>query len=155
MPAENETDDPICGLKDFLDNKLLFWIEGMNLIGAKTECSSLLKDAESWIERVRMCNNLSSSRTILIPFSREMACSILEQLSDAMNFSAFFSGSPASKSTPHLYTSAISVESGLADLEKLETPVWVYSVNFTSNSYHDTIADYTYNFCGSLYGIIP
>ena len=53
-PAENDSDDLLSGLKDFLDNKLLFWIEAMNLIGAKSECSSLLKDAESWLERVRM-----------------------------------------------------------------------------------------------------
>ena len=31
------------------------------------------------------------------------------QLIDAANFSAFFAGSPASKSTPHLYISALSV----------------------------------------------
>ena len=31
--------DLVCNLKDFLCNKLLFWIEAMNLIGAKSECS--------------------------------------------------------------------------------------------------------------------
>ena len=31
------------------------------------------------------------------------------QLTDAANFSAFFTGSPASRSTPHLYISALSV----------------------------------------------
>jgi len=31
------------------------------------------------------------------------------QLADAANFSAFFAGSPASKSTPHLYISALSM----------------------------------------------
>ena len=31
------------------------------------------------------------------------------QLTDATNFSAFFAGSPASKSTPHLYISALAV----------------------------------------------
>ena len=50
--AEDDTDDLFRGLKDFLDNKLLFWIESMNLIGAKFECSSLLKDAESWLNIV-------------------------------------------------------------------------------------------------------
>ena len=51
-PAENGTDD-LYGLKEFVDKKLLFWIEGMNLIGAKHECSPLLKDAETWLEKVR------------------------------------------------------------------------------------------------------
>ena len=54
VPAKNDADDLICGLKDFLENKLLFWIEAMNLIGAKSECSSLVKDAESWLEGVRI-----------------------------------------------------------------------------------------------------
>ena len=52
-PPTNDTDDLFCCLKDFLCNKLLFWIEVMNLIDAKFECSSLLKDAESWLKMVR------------------------------------------------------------------------------------------------------
>jgi len=54
VPAKNETGDLIYSLKDFLCNMLLFWIEAMNLIGANYECSSLLKDAESWLERVSL-----------------------------------------------------------------------------------------------------
>ena len=45
--------DLVCNLKDFLCDKLLFWIEAMNLIGAKGECSSILEDAESWLKKVR------------------------------------------------------------------------------------------------------
>ena len=52
--AKNDTDDLFRSLKDFLCNKVLFWIEAMNLIDAKSECSSLLKDAESWLKLVRM-----------------------------------------------------------------------------------------------------
>ena len=54
QPVKDETDDLFCRLKDFLYKKLLFWIEAMNLIGGKYECSSLLKDAETWLERVRI-----------------------------------------------------------------------------------------------------
>jgi hypothetical protein len=57
-PVTNDPDDLICELKDFLCNTLLFWIEAMNLIGAKSECSSSLKDVGSWTERVS--NNLHS-----------------------------------------------------------------------------------------------
>jgi hypothetical protein len=53
-PVKDDDDLVLCDLKDFLYNKLLFWIEAMNLIDAKSECSSLLKDAESWLERVRL-----------------------------------------------------------------------------------------------------
>ena len=52
-PPEGGMNDLFCGLKEFVDNKLLFWMEGMNLIGAKYECSPLLKDVESWLEKVR------------------------------------------------------------------------------------------------------
>jgi len=38
-------------------------------------------------------------------------------LADATNFSAFFAGSPASKSTPHLYISALSVWNQ-------DSPIW-------------------------------
>jgi len=51
--GKNDTNDLFCGLKDFVCNKLLFWIEGMSLIGAKSECHTLLKDAESWVHGVR------------------------------------------------------------------------------------------------------
>jgi len=54
VPAERETDDLLWGLRDFLCNKLLFWIEAMNLIGRKYDCPSLLKDAASWVAMVRM-----------------------------------------------------------------------------------------------------
>ena len=54
VPATDD-DDHLCrDLKNFLCNKLLFWIEAMNLIGAKSDISSLLMDAASWLERVRM-----------------------------------------------------------------------------------------------------
>ena len=36
-----------CGSKDFLDYKLSFCMEDMNLLHPKSECPSLLKDAES------------------------------------------------------------------------------------------------------------
>ena len=60
LRAENDADDLLCGLKDFLENKLLFWIEAMNLIGMTSECSSLLNDAESWLERVRAYGYVSA-----------------------------------------------------------------------------------------------
>ncbi len=64
--AKKGTDDLFCSLKDFLCNKLLCWIETMSLIGAKSECSSLLKDVESWLKRVR--TQLPPSRIISMHF---------------------------------------------------------------------------------------
>jgi len=73
--ARNDSDDLFCGLKDFLCNKLLFWIEAMNLIGAKFECHSLLKDAESWVDGVRTYRTISK-QNYLDRISRERNCPI-------------------------------------------------------------------------------
>jgi hypothetical protein len=59
-PADVYTDDLICGLDDFLHNILLFWIEAMNLIGAKLECQSLLRLAEDWLAKVKVLCLLGS-----------------------------------------------------------------------------------------------
>ena len=66
-PPKGETDDLYCALNGFLCDKLLFWIEAMNLIGGKYECSSLLKDAECWLEGVRVYTT-NSCRIVLIDF---------------------------------------------------------------------------------------
>ena len=52
-PADNETNKLLQFLNDFMCNKLLFWVEAMNLIDAKFECASSLKNAEEWFKRVR------------------------------------------------------------------------------------------------------
>jgi hypothetical protein len=52
-PACSDTDDLFCGLNEFLHNRLLFWIEAMNLIGASFECHSLLQYAQDWLTKVR------------------------------------------------------------------------------------------------------
>ncbi|KAF8811567.1 WD40 repeat-like protein [Phlegmacium glaucopus] len=88
-PAENDTNDLFLCLNKFMYDKLLFWIEAMNLIDTKSECSPLLRDAEDWVKRGKQYPDL------------------LRYLTDAANFSTFFAGSPASKSTPHLYISAL------------------------------------------------
>src|SRR5258705_12391802 len=65
------TDDLISDLKAFLENKLLFWIEAMNLTGSKSECSSLLKDAETWLEMVRAYIITSEQRYLNTYLCRE------------------------------------------------------------------------------------
>ena len=57
VPVENDTNDLFLCLDKFMSEKLLFWIEAMNLINAVIECSSLLKDAQYWLNKVR--NKLS------------------------------------------------------------------------------------------------
>jgi len=52
-PAESDTNELFLCLNKFMCNKLLFWIEAMNLIHATFECLPLLKDAEDWLKKVR------------------------------------------------------------------------------------------------------
>ena len=108
-PVKNEASDLSLDLKQFLCDKLLFWIETMNLMGSKSEMASLLRDAESWLRRVRVTTTISNQKCILMHFQANGSADLLEQLTDATNFSTFFAGSPASKSTPHLYISALSM----------------------------------------------
>ena len=60
VPAENDTNDLLLCLNKFMSDKLLFWIEAMNLIEVVSECSPLLKDAQDWLNRVR--NTFSSMK---------------------------------------------------------------------------------------------
>jgi len=73
VPAMNETDYLLCCLKDFLWDKLLFWIEAMNLMGWKSECSSLLNDAETWLTKVRI-HTTTSKQTYLKALSGKGMC---------------------------------------------------------------------------------
>ncbi|EDR02889.1 uncharacterized protein LACBIDRAFT_393541 [Laccaria bicolor S238N-H82] len=99
--ADDESNELLQFLDDFMCNKLLFWIEAMNLIGHKFECPSSLKDAEEWFKKG------------IKPLG------LLEYLSDAAGFSAHFAGSYASESTPHLYISALSTW-------YQDSPVWTH-----------------------------
>ena len=113
---KNEINDLFCRLKYFMCDNLLYWIEAMNLIGGKYECSSLLKDAETWLKGVRIYT--TTFRQIVLIHIQGMEWSELRgELKNAANFSTFFAGSPASKSTPHLYISAFSVWDH-------DSPVW-------------------------------
>jgi len=64
VPAKDDTDDLIRRLKGFLCDKLLFWMEAMNLIGVEMECSSLLQDAESWVKMVRAYTTTSKQNCL-------------------------------------------------------------------------------------------
>ena len=92
-----------------MSDKLLFWIEAMNLIDTVFECSPLLNHAQDWLNKVR--NKLSTimgENLISMAFQGKQQPDLMQYLADAANFSTFFSGSPAAKSTPHLYISALS-----------------------------------------------
>src|SRR5258705_936752 len=60
---------------------------------------------------------LPRSRIILMLFQEKEWSDLLGQLTDATVFSIFFAGSSASKSTPHLYVSALS-------MWNQDSPIW-------------------------------
>ena len=65
--TEDESNNLLQLLDDFMCNKLLFWIESMNLIESKFECESLLKNAYEWVKRVRtfLCSEYNNTDAIL------------------------------------------------------------------------------------------
>ena len=145
MPAEDNTDDLLCTLMDFLDNKLLFWIEAMNLIGAKSECSSLLKDAKSWLETVRTYSILFK-QSYLNAFPGKGMAGSHGTIGRCDKLRRFLCRKHSIKiNTTFIHIGVVNVESGLANIQELGKPVWVYSINFTAKgSYHNTFAYYTY-----------
>ncbi|RXW23195.1 hypothetical protein EST38_g2668 [Candolleomyces aberdarensis] len=81
--------DPVRAiLEDFLQLRVLFWIEAMNLLNVRGLCDPSLKAASNWASKYQL--------------------SLARQLSEAASFALYFSGSPASSSTPHLYISSLA-----------------------------------------------
>ena len=108
VPAENDTNDLLLCFNKFMSDKLIFWIEAMNLIDAVFECSALLKDAQDWLNKVRNTFPIMEENFISMAFQGKQQPDLMQYLEDAANFCTFFSGSPAAKSTPYLYISALS-----------------------------------------------
>ena len=119
VPAEDNTNYLLLCLNKFMSDKLLFWIEAMNLIDATFECSPLLKNAQDWLNRVRNTLSIMKEYLISVAFQGEQQPDLMQYLADAANFCTFFSGSPAAKSTPHLYISALSTW-------YQQSPVWTH-----------------------------
>ncbi|TEB33393.1 WD40 repeat-like protein [Coprinellus micaceus] len=75
---------------DFLQLRVLFWIETMNLLGVVTHCGPHLQKASEWVKTHEGDNVLT------------------EQLMETGSFAVYFSTSPSSRSTPHLYLSSLA-----------------------------------------------
>ncbi|KIM80637.1 hypothetical protein PILCRDRAFT_822370 [Piloderma croceum F 1598] len=80
-----------CCISEFLQIRVLFWIETMNLLGLKNQCTPMLQFASQWVLK---CGNSYSE--------------LARDIGEAANFATYFTGSPAAKSTPHLYISALA-----------------------------------------------
>ncbi|TFK17861.1 hypothetical protein FA15DRAFT_710411, partial [Coprinopsis marcescibilis] len=86
-------------LSAFLQVRVLFWIEAMNLLGSQKRCDPMLRMARRWITK--------AAKYDLI---------LAQQLLESASFALYFSASPASLSTPHLYISALATWAKTSDL---------------------------------------
>lgn len=53
-PEVDDTQPLLHHLSDFLHNRVLFWIETMNLLGTSGMCNGMLEQARLWVLKVRM-----------------------------------------------------------------------------------------------------
>ncbi|KDR73111.1 hypothetical protein GALMADRAFT_125121 [Galerina marginata CBS 339.88] len=75
-------------LSRFLQLRVLFWIEAMNLLGSRSLCEKMLRRARNWITKDDLA--------------------LGEDFAEAASFALYFSGSEAALSTPHLYISVLA-----------------------------------------------
>ncbi|RXW22644.1 hypothetical protein EST38_g3197 [Candolleomyces aberdarensis] len=88
VPTTSNPDPVLAILEDFLQLRVLFWIEAMNLLNVRGFCDPILRAVSNWASKYQL--------------------SLARQLSEAASFALYFSGSPASSSTPHLYISSLA-----------------------------------------------
>jgi len=144
-PAENDTNDLFLRLNEFMCNKLLFWIEAMNLIDAIFECSPLLKDAEDWSKMVRNTLSIMKQNHLNVVPGKATArpAGVLSRCCKFLNLFCRYSCSKVNSTFVHF--SIVYMVSTFTSLDTLETPVSLYSINFTAQRlYHNTIADNNY-----------
>ncbi|KAF9007675.1 WD40 repeat-like protein [Hymenopellis radicata] len=90
-------------LRAFCDDKLLFWIEIMNIISHEGECLTALRIA---------CEALK----VQCETENKVATVLLNDLKDAWNFATAFITNTLAASTPHLYISALAIYDGESKL---------------------------------------
>ncbi|KAF6759000.1 WD40-repeat-containing domain protein [Ephemerocybe angulata] len=92
-----ESESLVLMLSEFLQLRALFWIEAMSLLGCVGVCDPALRSAREWAAPKK---NTTLARLC----------------GEAASFALYFSGSPASPSTPHLYVSALATWHGREDI---------------------------------------
>ncbi|KAF6742241.1 WD40-repeat-containing domain protein [Ephemerocybe angulata] len=103
-------------LSDFLQLRALFWIEAMNLLGCVGLCDPTLRATGSWAARVsRKFQTLRKSLGLTTVYEQKDT-TLARLCAEAASFALYFSGSPASSSTPHLYVSALATWHGREDI---------------------------------------
>ncbi|KAF9481793.1 hypothetical protein BDN70DRAFT_875930 [Pholiota conissans] len=86
--AKTDSHKLVDTLSRFLKLPVLFWVEAMNLMGSRSLCERMLRDAH------KLFTNDNSS--------------LADNFGEAASFALHFSGSGAALSTPHLYISSLA-----------------------------------------------
>ncbi|TFL01576.1 hypothetical protein BDV98DRAFT_548131 [Pterulicium gracile] len=76
----------------FARDKILYWIEAMNLLGARSECWANVSHLVQWCQ------------------TSQLSPELLKHVTSVMKLSKLYLHSPACQSTPHLYISALAME---------------------------------------------
>ncbi|KAF5382400.1 hypothetical protein D9757_009813 [Collybiopsis confluens] len=91
--TEDGREEVLMLLREFEREKIIFWIEAMNLLNKRVECWENIKNLQRWI--ILKCQGTEDHR---------MTLSETEKLVKS------FTQTPASLSTPHLYISSLAIE---------------------------------------------
>ncbi|KAG8711011.1 hypothetical protein FRC11_003849 [Ceratobasidium sp. 423] len=86
-PASANTQDM---LLEFLSNRLLFWMEVLSLSSCIGIGAPMMQQAQTWLRQVEGSQD-----------------TIQKQVADVRNFTTWFAANPCSRSTPHIYVSAL------------------------------------------------
>ncbi|KAF5348407.1 hypothetical protein D9757_014482 [Collybiopsis confluens] len=88
--SESGNEEVLRLLKEFEQEKILFWIEAMNLLHKRQDCWQQIKDVQQWI--LKETDNH------------------MQTLSETEKLVKLFTQTPTSLSTPHLYISSLAIE---------------------------------------------
>jgi ABC-type oligopeptide transport system ATPase subunit len=64
-PQSVNTDSLCCCILEFLQIRVLFWIEAMNLLGLSNQCTPMLRLASQWVLKVRFMQDLSYTISLM------------------------------------------------------------------------------------------
>ena len=95
-------------ISEFLQIRVLFWIEAMNLLGLRNQCTPMLQYARQWVLKVWIIRFGRTAITDPISQCGNNYSKLARDIGEAADFATYFTGSPASESTPHLYISALA-----------------------------------------------
>ncbi|TFL04891.1 quinon protein alcohol dehydrogenase-like superfamily, partial [Pterulicium gracile] len=84
-------------MSTFVREKILYWVEAMNLLGARSQCLLAVVHLREWCQKSKVSHE------------------VLVAVNSLMKLSRLYLQSPACQSTPHLYISALATEIGRSD----------------------------------------